>query len=176
MKSITLKRVFALDLRLRSFGFVVFEGPDQLLDWGVRSFRQGVNAVKIPMGVKLQSLLNRYRPQLVVLKVPTRAKLSKKVHAVEALAKSQRISVRLVSGAFVRGAFPGNNKNKDQIAAVIAPRYPDLLPRLGPKRKAWQAEKYSMSVFDAAAIGFAYFMRKHKMRGDLNGQIIVPPV
>ena len=29
------KRVLALDVRPRSFGYVVFEGPTLLLDWGV---------------------------------------------------------------------------------------------------------------------------------------------
>jgi hypothetical protein len=47
------KRVLALDVHPRSFGYVVFEGPNRLLDWGVRSFRFGVNAVKRPVGAKV---------------------------------------------------------------------------------------------------------------------------
>jgi hypothetical protein len=175
MKPIALKRVLALDLRILSFGFVMFEGPHQLLDWGVKSFRHGVNAVKIPIWVKLLTLLDRYGPDVVVLKVPTTTKLSTKLHAIEVLAKSRKIPVKLVSRTSVRGAFPENSKNKDQIAAVIASRDPELLPRLGPKRKAWQAEKYSMSVFDAAAIGIAYFIREPKLFSDLNRQMVVAP-
>jgi hypothetical protein len=44
------KRVLALDVHPRSFGFVVFEGPNRIHDWGVKSFRRGVNAAKIPSG------------------------------------------------------------------------------------------------------------------------------
>ena len=52
------KRVLALDVHPSRFGYVVFEGPDELLDWGVRSFRDGVNAVRIPPAQKLAALLD----------------------------------------------------------------------------------------------------------------------
>lgn len=168
-------RVFAVDLRPRSFGFAVFEGQSELLDWGVRSFRRGVNAVKVPLRAKLRLLFNRYGPDLVLLKVPTTAKLRRKVSSIAGLAHCLRIQVALVSGASIRAAFPESNKNKDQIAAAIASRYPELRPRLGPKRKSWQAERYSMSIFDATALGCAYFMRKPKVSGALKGQLIAPP-
>jgi len=50
------KRILAIDLRSRSFGFAVFEGPTRLLDWGVKSFRQGVNEPTIPASEKLAAL------------------------------------------------------------------------------------------------------------------------
>ena len=50
--------------------------------------------------------------------------------------------------------------NKYPIASVIAKRYPELSPRLGLRRKFWEAEKYSMSIFDAASIGIVYFMHE----------------
>jgi len=37
MRSKSLTRVLALDLHPRRFGYVVLEGPERLLDWGVRS-------------------------------------------------------------------------------------------------------------------------------------------
>jgi hypothetical protein len=55
------KRVLALDVHPRSFGFVEFEGPNRMLDWGVRSFRPGVNAVKIPAATKFLALLDDIR-------------------------------------------------------------------------------------------------------------------
>lgn len=175
MKAIAPEIVIAIDLHPLSFGYAMFEGPDELLDWGIKSFRHGVNAVKVPLSVKLALLLDHYGPDIVVIKEPRTAKLTKTVRAIMTLAQRRRIPVRRISGASVRKAFPDESGNKYQIASVIAKRYPELSPRLGLRRKMWQAERYSMSIFDAVAIGLAYFMQEPKIGGDLYGRMIVPP-
>jgi hypothetical protein len=119
-----------------------------------------VNAVKVPLNAKVALLLDKYGPDTVVIKEPRTAALKKLVRAITALAERRRIPVQIISGASVRRAFPDESHNKYQIASVIARRYPELSPRLGLRRKLWQAEKYSMSIFDAAAIGIAYFIPK----------------
>ena len=62
------KRVLALDVHPRSFGFIVFEGPNHILTWGVRSFRPGVNAVKIPAATKFLALLDEFTPSVIVIR------------------------------------------------------------------------------------------------------------
>jgi hypothetical protein len=156
MKAIAPVKVLAIDLHPLSFGYVMFDGPDEVLDWGIKSFRHGVNAVKVPPNVKLALLLDHYGPDVVLIKEPRVARLKEMVRAITNLAQSRRIPVRRISGPSVRRAFPDENHNKYQIASVIAKRYPELSPRLGPRRRFWEAEKYSMSIFDAAAIGIAY--------------------
>jgi hypothetical protein len=175
MKTIAPERVLAIDLHPLSFGYAIFEGPDELLDWGIKSFRHGVNAVKVPLNVKLALLLDHCGPDIVVIKEPRTATLTKMVRVTTNLAQRHRIPVRRISGTSVRNAFPDESDNKYQIASVIAKRYPELSPRLGPRRKLWQAEKYSMSIFDAAALGFAYFICEPKMCGDLYDRLSVPP-
>jgi hypothetical protein len=175
MKAIPSEKVFALDLHPLSFGYAMFEGPDELVDWGIKSFRHGANAVKVPLNVKLASLLDEHEPDVVVIKTPRTAALKRAARTIAAMARYRRIPVRLISRTSVREAFPESNHNKYQIATAIAARYPELSPRLGPKRKFWQAEKYSMSIFDAAALGIAYFMNEPKARGDLKGRMIAPP-
>src|SRR5258708_6633189 len=64
------KRILAIDLRSRSFGFAVFEGPTRVIDWGVRSFREGVNAVKVPASAKFIGLLDEFSPSAIVLRKP----------------------------------------------------------------------------------------------------------
>jgi len=61
------KRILAIDLRSRSFGFAVFEGPTRLLDWGVRSFRHGVNSVRVPVYKKFAELMNDSSPSAIVI-------------------------------------------------------------------------------------------------------------
>jgi len=158
MKPSAPQRVLALDLHPLSFGYAIFDRPDELLDWGIRNFRHGVNAVKVPLGVKLALLLDLYAPDVIAIKEPRTTKLKRMVRKIVTLAQPREIPARLISGDFVRTAFPGNNQTKYHIATVIAARYPELSPRLGTRRTLWQAEKYSMSIFDAAALGVAFFI------------------
>lgn len=156
MRAITPEKVFALDLHPLSFGYAVFDGPDELADWGIKNFRHGVNAVKVPLDVKLALMLDQYGPDTVVIKEPRTEARKTIARAISNMAKRRRIPVQRISANSVRRAFPDQNRNKYQIASAIANRYPELSPRLGPRRKCWEAEKYSMSIFDAAAIGIAY--------------------
>jgi hypothetical protein len=76
--------------------------------------------------------------------------------------QERRIPVRYVPRHAVKKAFLGHDGNKHEIATVLAQRFPALAPKLPPKRKIWQSEDYRMSVFDAAALGVAYFARHGK--------------
>ena len=49
--------------------------------------------------------------------------------------------------------------NKYEISCAVADRLPELAAKLPPKRKIWKNEHYRMSIFDAAAVGIAYFAR-----------------
>lgn len=64
MEEIDEQRIIALDVRPRSFAFVVFEDSRQLLDWGARNVRGGVNAVRVPLGPKIARLLDEYAPDV----------------------------------------------------------------------------------------------------------------
>jgi len=63
----------------------------------------------------------------------------------------------------VRGrAFVGFESNKYEVASALAQQFPALASRLPPRRKCWQSEDYRMGIFDAAAVGVAYFVRREK--------------
>jgi hypothetical protein len=53
--------------------------------------------------------------------------------------------------------------NKYHIARAVAKRFPDLAAKLPRKRKIWEKEHYRMRIFDAAAVGVAYFMRRRSV-------------
>src|SRR6266478_6217682 len=91
------QRILCLDIRPRSFAFVAFEGPKVVLEWGARSFRRGVNAVRVPLGIKVGRLLDEYLPCLLVLERP---RTTKHVRIVEAIRKQVTICgipIRLLS-------------------------------------------------------------------------------
>src|SRR6267143_5442610 len=109
------KRVMALDVRSRSFGFVVFEGPNRMLDWGIRSFRPGVNAVKIPTAKKLLVLLDEFAPSGIVIRkreAKRSTKKAKMLATIERQAGNRRIPVRFISRVDVNRAFVGFESNK----------------------------------------------------------------
>jgi len=163
------KRILAIDLRSRSFGFAVFEGPTRLLDWGARSFRQGINAVKIPASLKFAGLIDEFSPSTIVIRkgsVESRKKTGMR-EALTIQAEKCGIPIRLLTRRAVKSAFPDCNRNKYTIAVALARQLPELAPKLPPERKIWKSEDYQMSIFDAAALGVAYFSRrKPVMKGE----------
>src|SRR6266481_9980937 len=166
------KRVIALDVRSRNFGFVVFEGPNEILDWGVRSFRSGGNAVKAPAAATLLSLLDEFTPSTVVIRerAARSAKNPKLLSIIEEQARNRRIPLRFISPRDVNRAFVGFESNKYEVASVLARQFPGLASKLPPKRKCWQSEDYRMGVFDAAAVGVAYFTRRRQMLPSTDSQ------
>jgi len=171
-------RILAIDLRSRSFGFVVFEGPTRLIDWGVKSFRQGVNAVKIPASLKLAGLMDEFCPSAVVIQkelVDSRKRAGMR-NAFLKEAEKRRIAIRPVSRRTVSAAFPRCNRNKYTIAAALVKQLPELAARLPGTRKIWKSEDYRMSIFDAAALGVAYSVRygqRHRRNNaDAAGSVI----
>jgi len=171
------KRVLALDVHPRSFGFVVFEGPNHILDWGIKSFRPGVNAVKIPAAKKLLALLDEFTPSAVVIRERrTRsAKKPKLLTIIERQARSRKIPLRFITPRDVNRAFVGFESNKYQVASVLAKQFPALASKLPPKRKCWQSEDYRMGIFDAAAVGVAYFARRRFAKINITEGAPIPP-
>jgi hypothetical protein len=158
----THKTILAFDVRARRFGFVVFGGPDELLDWGVKNFRRGVNAVKVPASQRVATLLSEFRPQLVVVeKLPLRDNFWL-MGTILRMARKQNVPVRTLSRAAVRTWFGGQARDKHGTAIVLGQRFPELAERVPPKRKAWQSEDYRMSIFDAAALGLTHIESQSK--------------
>ncbi len=133
-----------------------------MLDWGIRSFRSGANAVKTPAGEKFRALLDEFTPSAVVIRERTTrsARKPKLLTIIERQARSRRIPLRFISRGDVNRAFVGFESNKYEVASALARQFPDLASRLPPKRKVWQSEDYRMGIFDAAALGVAYFVRR----------------
>jgi hypothetical protein len=153
------KRIIAFDVRSRSFAFSVFEGPNDLLDFGLRSFRKGANAVLVPAREKLATLFDEFSPSAVVHNDSPSRKSKWKLRIGDALlqeSQKRRIPVRHITRGMVKKAFQEHDGNKHEIATVLAQRFAVLATKLPRKRKCWQSEDYRMSIFDATALGVAY--------------------
>jgi len=169
-------RILAVDARRNRFGYVLFEGPERLLDWGGSEISPGLNdrAAVGRARKRIRSVLRLRHPMVVVLKRPRRMitdKISARGPVLKAIvseATGLQIPTHFVSRKDIREAFrilPGHSKY--DIANRLVQLFPELVTRLPPRRKAWQSEPRSMIVFDAIAAGFAYWQR--------NGKQLAPP-
>lgn len=168
-----LVRVLALDVRPRRFGFVVFEGAQHLLDWGVRSHAEPDAVFGESARKRITELLDMFEPSLIVVRAPSaRGKeVSARTWAVLKIVREQatrrsvafiQISPRKLRRFFLRQGCA----TKQQRATILAKWYPDLQWKLPPRRKPWQSEDFRMSVFDAAALGTAYLaLKPNESRG-----------
>jgi hypothetical protein len=168
MTPLEVERIIALDIRPQAIGFVVFEGMERLLDWGVKRFPQD-GPSRAPAGIKIKALIAAYVPDALVIKRPSRSSDRILSELVEA-ARDQGLVIHSLVPRAVRTVFPGC-RNKDQVAASISERFPALQWNLPPKRKIWNSEDYRMNIFDAAAIGITYFVYKQ-----LANKVPLPPI
>ena len=156
MKPISKQRILALSLDWQGFGFVVFDGPRDLLDYGTRNFRY---RMEIPFEAKLLLLFDANQPDALVMVEPTTMLRKKIATRVMKVAKAEKIPLLFVSNADIRKAF-ASEKNKYEIAARIADHYPELLLRLPSPRKSYDSEKFGITIFEATAAALVYYGEK----------------
>lgn len=154
-------RVLAIDPTHRGFGYVIFEGPLRLVDWGTRDVRGAKNACCVQAVSRLVEL---YRPDAMILEDSgargsrRRERVQQLIHELGKLARRHKVQVRRISRLKVRKTFASQGAtNKHRSARVIAKRLPELASRLPPERKPWMSEDTRMAIFDAAAMALALF-------------------
>ena len=160
-KSIKEKRVLAIDPTTKGFGFAVMEGPERLIDWGVKEAKKKKNDRCLEI---IADLANQYEPDAIVIE-DYAGKGSRRCRRVEGLIDcildlglKRRIPIRKFSRAKVQEAFYElGAKTKHQISTAIAQRIPELAPRLPPYRKCWMSEDYRMNIFDAVSFALTFY-------------------
>jgi len=160
-------RILVLDLRHRRFGYAVFEGHRSLLDWGVRVYPAVGEEETILVMKRLDGLVGLFTPSAIVVKKERwkqpdmKPEIHSVVKGVSLLASSRSIPVHLLPQSDLLNAFaPLGGRTREEIAEVLTRIYPDLLWYLPPKRKIWQAEHPRLTVFDAIALGVAYWQAR----------------
>jgi hypothetical protein len=159
------KRVLSIDPTHRGFGYVVLEGSEHLIDWGVRHVQGSKNKASIQAASDLMSF---YRPQILVLEdissknCRKRKRVRDLIEALDQLGRSRGISVRKIVQTKIKRTL--SVSNKAQMARTISVRFPELRSRLPPERKPWMSEPLTMAIFDAAAFAIAFFDRANTNR------------
>lgn len=156
--------VLALDLRHRRFGYAIFQGHRVLLEWGQRVYPAVGDAERELAQRRIAKLLDGFGPDLILLtqerweRGHTDTHLVHALSALQAEAQRHEVPIRLVQEKSIRMAFTVFGCNtKAEIAATVAAIYPELLGSVPPPRKPWESQHPRMSVFDAIALGVAYW-------------------
>jgi len=151
-------RVLAIDPFSRGVGFAVLEGPECLIDWGLRTTGRADNAKAVRV---IEKLIDRFRPDVLALEDWDSAG-SRRCGRVQELldriaaAEGTRVLVRLITRRQIRaiGQLP-QTSTKHGRACFIAERFPELQAFLPPFRKLWMPEDDRMSIFDAVSFALA---------------------
>ncbi len=147
------------------FAFVLFEGPKAPFDWGVKGIRGKRKNAKTVDEVK--ALLERYHPETLVIEhagagQARRAERIKRLYRMlRHLADVEQVEVGRIPRAEVRTCFAAVGAvTKYEIAKAIATEIPAFAHRLPRVRRLWMSEDPRQSLFDAAALGLAFYARR----------------
>jgi len=151
----------AIDLRTRRFGYAVFEGSKQLLDYGVCLY--GASGAPTTARKRMMELLKLSSPSLIVIRAVRRNKAFGSVGvrpilaAISREASARQIPIQFVMTTQMKKIFQRfRAQTKHEIASAVVQLFPELIWKLPPKRKVWQKEHYRMAMFEAIAVGCVY--------------------
>lgn len=159
-------RILAIALRSQRLGLVVAEGSIELVHWGM-IFYEGNEDASIASAMKRTHVLfARFSPARVAIErsktdnAPNAENLQSLYRCIRKEASSRSVPVSVLTRTQVSEAFRDFNvRSKDDIAALLARMFPELQPKLPPKRKLWKREHFSMPMFDAVALAVACWRR-----------------
>jgi hypothetical protein len=155
------KLVLAIAPTTRGFGYVVFDSLRSPVDWGVKEVRLNKNRQALKRAAEL---FETFRPTSVVIE-DWEAEGSRRgrricalLEAITEKARQEGIVVQRYPRTIIGDTFKAYGAgNKDDIAAVIAEKVPELSQELPRRRKIWESEHYTMAIFEAAALAMTYY-------------------
>ena len=101
-------RVLAIDPSTRGFGFAVLEGPNRLIDWGVKETKTDKKRRSLKL---IADLIEQYQPSVIVVedyaeKGSRRCRrIQGLINDISKLASKRQIKVRSISRLKVKQAF-----------------------------------------------------------------------
>lgn len=146
----------------RGYAFVLFEGPQSPHDWGVKEIRKKSKNEQTLKSI--HALIERYRPDYLIIEDHTEhgsrrsSRIRRLYRMLMHLAETEQVELFRYSRRAVRTCFePVGARTKYEIAQAIARQIPAFAHRLPPLRKIWMSEDPRQSLFDAAALGIAFY-------------------
>jgi len=132
---------------------VVFEVPVRMVGWGIKLFGP------TDLERRISELISFFHPSIVVIR--RKDKSGQFAHqnnsAIRAACRRSGVPLVSVRWSVIETSFRVSiHKNKHEIASVVSALFPELAVRLWRPRKRWQAQKWPVPIFDAAALALVY--------------------
>jgi len=171
-------RILAIDPTSKGFGFTVMEGPEKLIDWGVKHAGSGSPRNRKSVA-QASGLIVRYRPEVLVVEHTSakgcrrRARVRRLIKSLLTLARQHRLRARRISRQSVLRSFGQSSAaNKYRVAVTLTEQFPELAPHLPPERKLGDSEDERMAIFDALSFGWMFYqtMRREARALSLHGE------
>lgn len=146
----------------RGFAFVLFEGPNNPFDWGVKDIKEKHRNEKTLDAIK--ELIDRYNPDAIIIEetgvggARRSSRIRKLYRSLTHLCNTELIDLhRFPPSAIKRYFEPVGAVTKYEIAKAIGRAVPAFAHRMPKVRKPWMSADPRQSLFDAAALGLVYF-------------------
>lgn len=154
-------RILALDPMTRGFGYVVFEEPFYLAEFGFARIEGDKHMATM---AHFEKLLGDFTLETVVLedaKAPgsrRHQRVRELIEALTALARERGVAVSLIARTAIVARFSSGEARatKQMIAQVLVRHFPELRLKLPKPRKPWESEHEHMSIFDALALAVTH--------------------
>jgi len=141
--------------------YAIFDKPDNLIDYGVKTVRPVCNTKSMK---HVGDLLDYYRPTVVLVestigswfKKSDRSKLL--IQKIREKAKRKKLEVYSYSRSQIREVFKQfKAKSKYEMACLIGKWQTTLSDRVPKPRKCTQSESFNMGIFDATSLALTHF-------------------
>jgi hypothetical protein len=162
MKGQNPERILALHATSRGFAYCIFEGPGDLIDWGIK--RVQANEKNRNCLAAIEHLIVRFDPHAIVFEdtdeagARRSARVKHLLRGVEKLADRASLDTYCYPWQMVFEVFKdGKPTTRHDLATMIAVILPAIKKRLPPKRKPWLPMDPRQALFDAAALGISHY-------------------
>lgn len=146
--NIVSPRVLGLDPMPRGIAWIVLEGSERLIDWGITRQKTVKQAAR-----KVSALRDQFLPDLLVIEDPEGSRRGPRaidiIETISLDAEAEGIPAMVVTREAVSAGFAHVGTTKQEIAEALARVFPELEHKLPTKRKPWEAEDERMGIFDA---------------------------
>ena len=153
-------RTLAIDPTTSGFGFVVLEGSERLVDWGLGRLEKPEDTL---FQKRIEKLLDRTAPQVLVLEDMHDSRRGERAIAWARIAlksaAKRGIRVERVGRAEVSERFATSGKTRWEVGLAISRFFPELAPSLPTKRRIWESEDRRMTIFTAASFALTFLRR-----------------
>lgn len=150
------ERRLALEVRARRYAFAVLQGS-VVIDFGVHENTVGQRSARGSVR-KIRWLLKVYTPSIVMMRRIRRARDESSKKAARSLCrirkelKRQSVRLVMVTREDVRKFFARHGgTTKHEMALLLTKWHKELRTMMPSKRAPWDAEAYTVVIFDAVA-------------------------